>query len=144
MLIFKSSKNYVMIKVLWLVIIFLLVVPFLAEGDKNADKVPLVVIVILYSITAMLIWILLDTKYLIKEKQLFYCSGPIRGSIKIENIRKVERWNKWYVTSFIKPALGKDGLIIYYEKFDDIFISPENKEDFIAALREINSRIEVI
>jgi hypothetical protein len=46
--------------------------------------------------------------------------------------------------SFIKPALDKDGLIIYYKKFDDLFISPENKEDFIAALREINPDIEVV
>jgi hypothetical protein len=144
MLIFKSSKNYVMISLLWLVIIFLLVIPFLAEGDKNAEKVPLVVIVILYSITAMLIWILLDTTYIIKEKQLFYCSGPIRGSIKIENIRKIERWDKWYVMSVVKPALGNDGLIIYYNTFDDIYISPKNKEAFINALREINSRIELI
>lgn len=133
-----------MVSLLWLIIIFLVVVPFLAEGDKNADKVPVLPIVILHSITAMLIWILLDTKYIIKEKQLFYCSGPIRGSIKIEKIRKIERWNKWYVTSFIKPALGKNGLIIYYDKFNDIYISPKDKEAFIASLREINPNIEVI
>jgi len=133
-----------MVSLLWLIIIFLVVVPFLAEGDKNADKVPVLPIIILYSITAILIWILLDTKYIIKEKQLFYCSGPIRGSIKIEKIRKIERWNKWYVTSFIKPALGKNGLIIYYDKFNDIYISPKDKEAFIASLREINPNIEVI
>jgi hypothetical protein len=144
MKVFQSSKNYIIVSLLWLIIIFLVVVPFLAEGDKNADKVPVLPIVILYSITAMLIWILLDTKYSIKEKQLFYCSGPIRGSIKIEKIRKIERWNKWYVTSFIKPALGKNGLIIYYDKFNDIYISPKDKEAFIAALREINPNIEVI
>jgi hypothetical protein len=144
MKVFQSSKNYIIVSLLWLIIIFLVVVPFLAEGDKNADKVPVLPIVILYSITAMLIWILLDTKYIIKEKQLFYCSGPIRGSIKIEKIRKIERWNKWYVTSFIKPALGKNGLIIYYDKFNDIYISPKDKEAFIASLREINPNIEVI
>jgi hypothetical protein len=144
MKVFQSSKNYIIVSLLWLIIIFLVVVPFLAEGDKNADKVPVLPIVILYSITAMLIWILLDTKYSIKEKQLFYCSGPIRGSIKIEKIRKIERWNKWYVTSFIKPALGKNGLIIYYDKFNDIYISPKDKEAFIASLREINPNIEVI
>jgi hypothetical protein len=92
----------------------------------------------------MLIWMLLDTKYRIKEKQLFNFSGPIRGSIEIATIRKVERWNKWYVTSLLKPALGKDGLIIYYNKFDDIYISPKEKEIFIAALRKINPDIEVV
>jgi len=133
-----------MISILWLIIIFLLVIPFIPEEDKNSDKLPIIGIVILYFITAMLIWIQLDTKYRIKEKQLFYCSGPIRGSIEIATIRKVERWNKWYVTSLLKPALGKDGLIIYYNKFDDIYISPKEKEKFIDALRKINSDIEVV
>jgi hypothetical protein len=50
MTVFKSSKNYVMISLLWRIIIFLLVVQVLAEGDKNADKVIVSAIVILYSI----------------------------------------------------------------------------------------------
>jgi uncharacterized membrane protein YwaF len=144
MTVFKSSKNYVMISLLWLIIIFLLVIPFIPEEDKNSDKLPIIGILILYFITAMLIWMLLDTRYRIREKQLFYCSGLIRGSIEIATIRKVERWNKWYVTSLLKPALGKDGLIIYYNKFDDIYISPKEKEIFITALREINPDIEVV
>jgi uncharacterized membrane protein YwaF len=133
-----------MISILWLIVILLLAIPFITEDEKSAEKMPIFGIVILYFITAMLIWMLLDTRYRIREKQFFYCSGPIRGSIEIATIRKVERWNKWYVTSLLKPALGKDGLIIYYNKFDDIYISPKEKEIFIAALREINLDIEVV
>ena len=121
-----------------------MVVPFTAPTNEDTGIFDLIGFTILYVITGMLIWILLDTRYKIVEKKLFYASGPIRGSIKIERIRKVERWNKWYVMSFIKPALDKDGLIIYYDKFEDIFISPENKEEFIKALCEMNPGIEVV
>lgn len=141
---FQSSKNYIMISLIWLIIIFLSVVPFLAGDAKAAEKESIFGVVIVYIITGMLIWILLDTNYKINENKLFYTSGPIRGSMKIANIRKVERWNKWYVISLLKPALDKDGLIIYYNKFEDIFISPKNKEDFINALRKINPNIEVV
>jgi hypothetical protein len=39
-----------MISLNWGIIIFLLVIPVLAEGDKNADKVTVSAIIILYSI----------------------------------------------------------------------------------------------
>lgn len=144
MKVFKSSKNYIMISLLWLIIIFLLAIPFLPETESDAEKLPIFGIVILYLITGMLVWILLDTKYKIDWNTLSYCSGPVRGSIKISDIRKVELWNKWYSNSFLKPALGKDGLVIYYDKFDDIYISPKDKDGFIAALREINPGIQVV
>ena len=144
MKVFKSSKNYIMVSLLWLIIIFLLAIPFIPETESDAEKLPIFGIVILYLISGMLVWILLDTKYKIDKNVLFYCSGPIRGRIKIENIRKLELWSKWYNTSSLRPALGKEGLIIYYNKFDDIYISPKNREAFITALREINPDIEVV
>jgi len=144
MKIFQSSKNYYMISFLWLIVILLLATPFLAEEETDDTSEKLIASAIIYLVTGMLIWMLLDTNYKIRNEQLFYCSGPLRGKIEIANIRKVEHWNKWYVTSFIKPALGNDGFIIHYNKFDDIFISPKNKEDFIAALRKINPEIEVV
>lgn len=144
MTIFKSSKNYIMISLLWLIIIFLLAIPFIPENTESPDGMPFFGIVILYFITGMLVWILLDTKYKIDPTILSYCSGPIRGKIEISKIKKVEHWNKWYSISFLKPALGKDGLVIYYDMFDDIYISPKNKEAFIAALHKINPDIKVV
>lgn len=144
MTIFQSSKNYVTVSLLWLTVIFLLLILFLTGDAEDVGKESLIGIIILYVITGMLIWILADTNYKIGEKKLFYASGPIRGCIKIAEIRKIEPWNKWYLNSFIKPALDKDGMIIHYNKFEDIYISPKEKEKFIAVLREINPDIEVV
>ena len=144
MSVFNSSKNNLTIGVLWFTVLLLLVTPFLPNTNEISEIADAIGIIILYLISALLIWMLVDTKYKIAAENLSYCSGPIRGSIEINQIRKIERWNKWHVTSVLKPALDKDGLIIYYNKFDDIFISPKNKEDFINALREINPEIEVV
>ncbi|CAM3974369.1 PH domain-containing protein [Flavobacterium antarcticum] len=133
-----------MVSLLWLIIIFLLAIPFIPESELDVEKLPIFGIVILYLITGMLVWILLDTKYKIDRNILSYYSGPIRGKIEISKIRKVEYWNKWYSNSLLKPALGNNGLIIYYDKFADIYISPKDKEEFIVALREINPDIEVV
>ena len=142
--VFKSSKNYLMVTLLWVIIVFLLAIPFTPSTNEDAGVFDFVGFTILYIICALLAWILLDTKYIIKQNELLYRSGPIRGSIKIESILKVEHWNKWYSTSFLKPALGKDGLVIHYGTFDDIYISPKNKEALIAALCEINPDIEIV
>lgn len=144
MILFQSSKNYFVLSLLWLIVVFLLVIPFIPKDSSESNKTPIFMIVIFYLIAGMIIWLLVDTNYRINNNKLYYNSGPIRGTIEIENIRKIERWNNWYVTSTLKPALGTDGLIIYYNKFDDIYISPKGKEDFIVALRKINPNIEVV
>lgn len=42
------------------------------------------------------------------------------------------------------PALSLDRLEVFYNKFDSVIISPQNKEDFIVALQNINPAIEYI
>lgn len=144
MLTFKSSKHLLVLVTLWLVVAVLLVIPFLDKTAEDSDEILFAITVALYFIAAMLIWTIVDTKYTIDKNTLLYYSGPVRGKISIDTIRKIERRNKWYTGTLLKPALGKEGLVIYYDKFDDIFISPKNREEFIAALREINPDIEVV
>lgn len=144
MTIFYSSKNPFTIGLLWFTVVFLLLIPLIPNSNEESQVMDIIFIIIMYFIAAMVAWILLDTKYVIKENELLYNAGPIRGTIKVENIRKIVHWNKWYVPSFLKLALDKDGVIVYYDKFDDLFISPKNKEDFINILCEINPGIEIV
>lgn len=71
----------------------------------------------------------------------FYRSGFFKGSIPISQIRKITpSENFWYVG--IKIALGaKNGLIIHYNKFDEIFIAPEDRKEFISQLLKVNPSI---
>lgn len=139
---FKSSQNIITVSLLWLTVMFLLFTPFLPT-DENAT-VFILITVILYLLAGMLIWILVDTKYLIRKNELHYFSGPIRGKIDINSIYKIENITTWFVSSSLKPALGFKGFIIHYNKFDDIYISPKEKEKFIVELLKINPEIKIV
>ncbi len=86
---------------------------------------------------------LFDTKYQIKGNDLLYFCGPIRGKIDILQIHKIENVKTWWVGSTLKPALGSYGLTVYYSKFDDIYISPKRKSEFVAELVKINPNIQL-
>jgi hypothetical protein len=42
------------------------------------------------------------------------------------------------------PALSLDRIEIFYNKFDSVIASPENKADFVAELKSINPAIEYL
>ena len=42
-----------------------------------------------------------------------------------------------------KASLALTGLIIKYNRWDDLFISPQNQDQFIAELQKINPEIKV-
>lgn len=93
------------------------------------------------AVIAFLLWIRYDTYYILTSTYLYYRSGPIRGKITIKNITKIKSHHGLIVQSFLKPALGYDGLYIFYNKFDDIYLSPLDKEGFKKKLMEFNTTI---
>jgi len=42
-----------------------------------------------------------------------------------------------------KPALAKNGLIIKYSKYDEIYLAPENNNEMVTDLLKINPNIKV-
>lgn len=140
---FNSSKNTYTVSLLWLTVLFLFIAPFLPPKENETQTELIIIAVVLYLLNAFIIWILLDTKYTIKGNQLYYASGFIRGKIDILNIHKLEHVSTWHGTSLIKPALGSKGLTVHYNKFDDLYISPQDKEKFITELLKINPEIKV-
>jgi hypothetical protein len=87
-----------------------------------------------------LLWIWFSTSYEISGGFLHYQSGPFKGRIEISSIRVISKCSSFKVIG-LKPALNTNGLLIAYNKYDELFISPENKKDFIAALHQYNPEI---
>lgn len=139
---YPSIQSYIFIAILVLFIFGTIVLFFIIENE-SIEGMPIPIMILLGLIDCLFLWIVFDTKYKIKESKLYYCSGPIRGKIDILKINKIENVKTWYVTSILKPALGSYGLTITYNRFDDIYISPKNKEDFIAELLKINPDIQL-
>lgn len=90
------------------------------------------VVVFFYNILSLRYTI--ENKKLIVTTKIFY-----HKSIDIKSIRKIEETN----TIISAPANSFDRLEIIYNKFDNLVVSPENKQRFIEDLLAIHPEIEV-
>jgi hypothetical protein len=119
----------------------MIVVLYLGIRENGVSIAPIVIVSL---VIGFLLWVLLDTRYVIKNHFLLYRSGPIRGRIDIQNIQKIKKHSGLYVPVTLKPALDTKGFIITYNKYDDLFISPIKSEVFLEELMKINPKIEII
>ncbi len=138
---FLSSKNTFTISILWCVVAVLL---FLLIMGFKSGEVLFPAIILLSLVIALILWILLDTRYVIKNGLLLYRSGPFRGRIEIEQIKKIQNYSGLFVPVTMKPALDSKGYIISYNNHEDVFVSPKKSNVFLEELIKINPRIEVV
>lgn len=138
---FNSEKSWpTAVALLFPITINLVLFPVvLLDPESNWGQ--LIVPFLLLIINAQICWMWFHTGYEINDTTLSYYSGLMKGKIEIASIRKIEKKKNLY--GGLKPALGVHGLIVHYQKYEDIYISPENQEAFVAALQERNPTIEV-
>jgi hypothetical protein len=137
---FLSSKNTFTVVILWCLVLFLISMLVINIQKENITIIPFVIISL---VTALILWVLLDTRYVIKNSNLLYRSGPFRGRIDITKINKIRSHSGLYVPVMMKPALDTKGFIVTYNKFDEVFISPKKADIFLKEVLKINSNIEV-
>ena len=89
----------------------------------------------------MISWIYFDTFYKIENKNLIYHSGFLRGKVEIPMIKEILKGKTMW--SGIKPALARKGLIIKFNKYDEIYIAPESNAELISDLLKVNSEIKI-
>lgn len=137
---YLSSKNSYTIAILWAIVICMLVLLYIGMTKEHVTIIP---VVLLSLVIAMILWTLLDTRYVIKQHFLLYRSGPFRGRIDIEKIQKIKYFSGLYVPVTMKPALDTKGFIITYNNNEDVYVSPMNSDIFLSELLKINPKIEI-
>jgi len=90
----------------------------------------------------LVLWIYFDTSYKIEHDMLIYRSGFLRGKIEISSIKEIIKGKTLW--SGLKPALAKNGMIIKYNRYDEIYIAPEDHNEILAELLKINPSIKII
>lgn len=90
----------------------------------------------------LLVWVYSTTVYGIEGPFFHYRSAFIKGKIDILTITRLEVGKSLWVGT--KPALAKKGLIITYNRFDEIYVAPLSNSDLVAAFIAINPNIEVV
>jgi hypothetical protein len=138
---YLSTKNSYTIAILWFIVISMIVLLIIGLKKEHLSVLP---IVLLSLVIALIVWTLLDTRYVIKRHFLLYRSGPFRGRIDIEKIQKIKYFSGLYVPVTMKPALDTKGFIITYNIGEDVYVSPVKSEIFLSELLKINPNIEVI
>lgn len=121
--------------------VLLLLIPLseIVENINSNSAVPSLVIIL--AAVALLMWMRFGTYYVIKDSRLLYRCGPIRGSIDIQSVHTLVKNKTLWVG--VRPALARKGIILKYNKYDDIYISPKDEDLFIAELLKRNSNIQV-
>ena len=138
---FLSTKNTFTIVILWGIVLFFIIMLALNYEKGNFPIIPMIIVSL---VTGFVLWVLLDTRYVIKNNYLLYRSGPIRGRSDITKIKSIKHFSGLNVPVMLKPALDTKGFIVTYNQYDDLFISPKMSDVFIEEIKKINPQIEVI
>ena len=99
------------------------------------------IVVSCLAIAALLLWIYFGTDYELTDTHLLYKSGPLRGKIRVEEIREIVKGKTLYAG--IKPATAGKGLIIRFNKYDEVYISPASNELVVEEILKRNPKIVI-
>ena len=138
-----SQKNKILIAVVMLIIVASTIPVFFDEETKGNLIAKIIILAINVVSLILLGWIISKTNYTIKSKNLVCKSGPFKKKIQIKNIKRIEFHNGLIIPSLWKLSLSDKGIIIFYNQFDDIYISPKNADKFLTELLKINPNIVI-
>lgn len=133
----KRTKGFIFLMICMLLMPILLYF----AGTEMISKNPWGMLPLL-SPLVLIVWLYIDTGYKVVEDKLYYRSAFLRGNIPIDKIQKITKGKTLW--SGTKPALAGKGLIIVYNKYDEIYIAPVSNDELIADLLSINPAIQII
>lgn len=136
MKIYKANRKGLMNYLLIICLIIPILIYFL--DIKTFNEKPFILAPLIIPMV-WIIWIYFGTFYKIENGELIYRSGFLRGKIKISTIKVIQKGKAMW--SGTKPALAEKGIIIQFNKYDEIYIAPENNDEMITDLLRINSKI---
>lgn len=137
----KSRKDGFFKFIIFSMVLFLstMAINILYEETLQTDAIVSVLIITL--VLVLLLWIFYGTFYLIDKTTFKYTCGPFRGKIEINDMTEIIIGKTMWVGT--KPATAKKGVIIKYQKFEEIYISPESNELFLTEILKINPNIKI-
>ena len=140
-MIFKSEKDIFFKLIIFSLMIFLTLMEINILYKNNLQNQDIISLVILTLVLVFLLWIFYGTYYEIHKTTFKYTSGPFRGKIEINDMTEIIIGKTMWIG--MKPATAKNGLIIKYQKFEEIYISPKSNELFLREVLKINPNIKL-
>ena len=117
--------------------------PILVYFDDKGGKLPSVIMFgIIATIAAFIFSLPATTQYTFEKESLNCRSSFLKRDIPYSSITKIERHKGLYAGW--KFSLSSKGLLINYNKYDELYISPKDQNQFIRDLQEKNTAIKVV
>ncbi|MGM9920373.1 MAG: PH domain-containing protein, partial [Bhargavaea sp.] len=131
---FRAGRDLWLGSVIWGSIALMIwsVVRMVAGGDPVGA-------IIVSGIVLLLLSIWFRTYYEIKDGRFFITSGPYYKSIPIDRITSVRKTSN----PFSSPSLTMRKLEIQFGTHGVVSVGPEDRDQLILALQEVNPEIEV-
>ncbi|EAR00976.1 PH domain-containing protein [Maribacter sp. HTCC2170] len=136
---FKSRKDTLFSTIIIGVCLFVLALTIMGFVNGEMQKSEYWVLPIVLLAVGLLLWIFFGTNYELHKDGFIYRSGPINGKISIDRIYEIVKGRTLWMGS--RPATAKKGLIIKYDAYNEIYISPKTNEKFIEKILELNPDI---
>lgn len=130
---FPSRKDRWLAVIIWFSIILIVIcglAPFFAE--EIPDSVTIILLIIMWGMAALMIWMWMGTYYVLEDDHLLIRFGPVSKRLPYAKIRKINQ-TRSVLSSF---ALSTRRLEIRYNRFDLVYISPEEEDRMLELLRE--------
>lgn len=141
MKVFRSRQDPLMEAMIIGLILSMIIMMIVTLRTEQATFIEFVTIIGLPTFF-MAILLLPRPRYSIDSQYLTYRSGIFRGKIAIKKIYKIEVGKTLWVG--FKPAAARKGLIVHYNKYEEIYISPDGNDDFLYELMQYNPAIKIV
>lgn len=119
----------------------IILVDALIRGEVMGKQEEVLGLIVLALAISLMLWLWFDTGYRIDSQFIRFRSGPFRGKIRVSSIREVVVGTTMW--SGFRPALARNGVIVKFNQYDDIYFSPDDNEAFVAVLTQINPQIRI-
>ena len=133
---FKSRKDW-----LFLTVIFgtIALCAALVTGAVMNDGERFGSVVAIATVTGLVSWLLLSVllskRYSVDEDYIYYKAGPFKGKVEIQSIREIQVGKSMWTG--LRVATAMNGLIIRYDQYNEVYISPDSNSSFIEKLKQV-------
>jgi hypothetical protein len=139
---FESKKDILFSIIILGMNAFLIGITIVGIASGEMEKHEYWTIILIPAVVGLLFWLYFGTNYeLSKENGLVYRSGPFNGKINIDRITEIIKGKTLWVG--FRPATSRNGLIVKYDKYNEIYISPKTNELFIDKILELNEKVKI-
>ena len=133
-MLFRAKKDYTFLIVFLFVLLLYSGISLFTIIYEDDYSVIWVFLIVLTFLALLFISIYKTTYFRLDQHNLFCKSLIFKKEIPYSAIKKVEKQQGIYAG--VKFSTAWKGIIVHYNKYDELLISPENEEIFIAKIHE--------